>query len=105
MEEEFAALYNRFDLTLAPKFVYDIPVCRPMGIYLSPCISFDYNVSTCENCRTIHSADLQFGAAGKLIINNRIMVWFQPTNFDLLISPNRGLAARYEVMLGGAVTF
>ena len=32
LEEEFASRYDLFGLTLAPKFVYDIPVCRRMGI-------------------------------------------------------------------------
>lgn len=104
LEEEFASRYDRFGLTIAPKFVYDIPVYRPMGIYVSPSVSFGYHLFTCENCRVDHAADLQFGVTAKLILNDRMMVWFQPTNFDLLISSSQ-LGARYEMLIGGGVTF
>lgn len=117
-----------FGFNIAPKFTYDIRVKQGLGLYISPSVSLGYGLQHYRfsyynglyNGANYHAANLQFGVAVKLILDDRWLVFAQLPNFDFLIGPggyyydNRGcaanncgtyFAARLDFVLGGGVTF
>ena len=118
-----------FGFNIAPKFTYDIRVKQGLGLYISPSVSLGYGLQHYRyayyngvyNGANFHAANLQFGVAVKLILDDRWLVFAQVPNFDFLIGPggyyydNRGCApgyncgtyftARLDFILGGGVTF
>jgi hypothetical protein len=130
LNEEFRGPY--FGFTIAPKFTYDIQPKRDLGLYISPSISFGYHVDH-YSARwyggapyaygyNYHAANLQFGVALKLHVNDRFIAFLQFPNFDFVIGPASYYAgyyggcpagygcgvffrARLDVMFGGGVSF
>jgi hypothetical protein len=118
-----------FGFAIAPKFTYDIRVKPGLGLYISPSISLGYALQHYRafyyqgyySGANYHAANLQFGVAVKLILDDRWLVFAQVPNFDFLIGPgnyyyyNGGcapgfncgtfFAARLDFILGGGVTF
>lgn len=110
-----------FVFALVPKFVYDIPLVRGLGLYLSPMAGLGYMMADpdctcpfgwdCGVCDSYHGLTLQFGFEGKLIIGDRGLVFFRP--FDLEIDmlyiddpvDEFGTTVRYGILFGGGVIF
>jgi hypothetical protein len=125
MNQEFAGSY--FGLNIAPKFTYDIQPKRDLGLYISPHFSLGYHLSHYNygyyngygyGGANYHAANIQTGVAIKLILDDRWLVWAQPLGFDFTMGPSNyycgvGVVgcggtyfrARYDVLLGGGVTF
>lgn len=117
-----------FGFNIAPKFTYDIRVKQGLGLYISPSVSLGYglvhyrpNYYGYYAGANYSAANLQFGVAVKLILDDRWLVFAQVPNFDFLIGPgnyyyangacaagyNCGtyFTARLDFVLGGGVTF
>jgi len=117
-----------FGFNIAPKFTYDIRVKQGLGLYISPSVSLGYglvhyrpNYYGYYAGANYSAANLQFGVAVKLILDDRWLVFAQVPNFDFLIGPgnyyyangacapgyNCGtyFTARLDFILGGGVTF
>jgi hypothetical protein len=127
LNETFNGPY--FGFAIAPKFTYDIRVKPGLGLYISPSVSLGYSLTHYRpyyyqgyySGANYHAANLQFGVAVKLMLNDRWLVFAQVPNFDFLIGPggyyyNNGVCppgagcgtyfvARLDFMLGGGVTF
>lgn len=128
LNETFSGPYVGF--VIAPKFTYDIQVKRDLGLYISPSVSLGYSVTHYRpyyydfykyGSPNYHAANLQFGVAVKLVLDDRWLVFAQLPNFDFLIGPggyyynNYGCGpgggcgtyflARFDFILGGGVTF
>ncbi len=113
-----------FNFAIAPKFTYDIRVKPGLGLYVSPSVSLGYallhhRAFYWDNrySSNYHAANLQFGVAVKLILDDRWLVFAQVPNFDFLIGPSgyycgggfgcpgTYFTARLDFILGGGVTF
>ncbi len=126
VNQEFAGQY--FGLNIAPKFTYDIQPKRDLGLYISPSFSVGYHLSHYNygyyynygyGGANYHAANMQFGVAVKLMLDDRWLVWVQTPNFDVTVGPgnyycggpaggpNCGayFRVRYDFLLGGGVTF
>lgn len=128
LNQTFAGPY--FGFSIAPKFTYDIRVKPGLGLYISPSVSLGYSLTHYRPYyydgfyanANYHAANLQFGVAVKLMLDDRWLVFAQVPNFDFLIGPgnyyygnNGGCApgyncgtyfvARLDFILGGGVTF
>ncbi len=123
LNEEFSGPY--VGLNIAPKFTYDIQVRRDLGLYISPSFSLGYHLSHTNYGyynnfgyagANYHAANIQFGVAVKLMLDDRWLVWVQTPNFNFDVGPgnyycNDGFGcgtyfrARYDFLLGGGVTF
>lgn len=126
VNQTFTGPYVGFNI--APKFTYDIRVKQGLGLYISPSVSLGYGLQHYRYAyyngyysgANYSAANLQFGVAVKLILDDRWLVFAQVPNFDFLIGPggyyndNRGCAAnncgtyftaRLDFVLGGGVTF
>ena len=104
LEQGFAN-WGMFELTMAPKFVYDIQLKPQYGFYISPSASLGYRFEHQSNGNNYHGFDMQFGIAAKLLFKDRWMLWFQPTNIDIFVGGGGWVGVRYEVLFGGGVTF
>ncbi|MEE9383246.1 MAG: hypothetical protein V3V08_07515 [Nannocystaceae bacterium] len=102
MQEGFG---NRgmFGFTIAPKFVWDIPIDAPIPVYISPSASLGFRAEHWSGSDTWYQVDMQMGIAAKLILQDRWILWVQPTNIDMLFGGGAG--ARYEFLLGAGVSF
>lgn len=127
LNETFNGPY--FGFAIAPKFTYDIRVKQGLGLYISPSVSLGYSLTHYRPYfyegnyagANYHAANLQFGVAVKLMLDDRWLVFAQVPNFDFLIGPggyyNGGngcgpgyncgtyFNARLDFILGGGVTF
>jgi hypothetical protein len=101
-------------LELGPKFLWDIPIIRNLGLYLTPSAMIGYgyeDVGCPDNFNTFVNGchgggsffDMQFGFEGKLMLADRAFVFFRPLTLDFGI--NSGFAFRWDIMSGGGVTF
>jgi hypothetical protein len=94
-------------LELGPKFLWDIPIIRNLGLYLTPSamIGYGYTGGCSDGCggRNASFFDMQFGFEGKLMLADRAFVFFRPLTLDFEI--NGGFAFRWDIMFGGGVTF
>lgn len=87
--------YQSFDFVIAPKFTYDIQPKKDLGLYISPNVSFGYELLTRRYFDNnlyyyrynYHAANLQFGVGLKLMLNDRFIVWLQFPQFDMTIGP------------------
>ena len=115
IQESFGS--NITTLELGPKFLWDIPIIRNLGLYLTPSAMIGYtyvDVSSRRVCFGYYGCysggggsasafDLQFGFEGKLMLADRAFVFFRPITADLWIRST--MAFRWDIMAGGGVTF
>lgn len=123
LNQEFSGGY--FGFSIAPKFTYDIQPKRDLGLYISPNISFGYQLMSYRPYYfgdylfryNYHAANLQFGMALKLMLDDRWIVWLQFPHFDMIIGPGYGygcggpvycpafFATRLNLLAGAGVSF
>ncbi|WAS98226.1 hypothetical protein [Nannocystis punicea] len=124
LNEEFG--YRRFGFVIAPKFTYDIQLKRDLGLYLSPNVSLGYQFMSWNYFDggyyyryPYHAANLQFGMALKLMLDDRWIVWLQFPHFDMSLGPGNRyygcggpgvycptfFVARLDLLFGGGVSF
>jgi hypothetical protein len=125
LNEEFG--YQRFGFVIAPKFTYDIQPKKDLGLYISPNVSLGYHLISHSAWYfndvyyryAYHGANLQFGVALKLILDDRWIVWLNFPQFDMTFGPSYGyncynapgaycpafFVTRLNLMLGGGVSF
>ncbi len=125
-EQEFAG--NYLGVNLLPRFAWDIPVYKPLALVISPYVGLGYHLSRYSaywyntyfgyyGSPNYHSAVLQFGVTGKLMIAQKWLVWLQFPSSEVQIGRgdyycNPGVAycptyfaARFDVLAGGGVSF
>lgn len=104
---------NVTTLQLGPKFIWDIPVVRNLGLYLTPSAMIGYGYVDAGGVCGYYGCygggggsffDLQFGFEGKLMLADRAFVFFRPFTLDFGIS-DHGLLFRWDIIVGGGVTF
>ena len=105
-----------FTIDVAPRFVWDIRIIEGLGLYLSPSGGLGFSYSTFGDCKTVAGGGqicgygnwiaFHFVAAfdGKLILDNRWLVFFRPLGLDFYAHAN-GTAMRYSLMIGGGAIF
>ncbi len=110
-------------LELGPKFLWDIPIVRNLGLYLTPsamigygyvsagggggglCYDYEGFVYPCGGGGGSGSFfDMQFGFEGKLMLADRAFVFFRPLTLDFGTDGN-AFVFRWDIMAGGGVTF
>jgi hypothetical protein len=110
LQEGFGNGFIVFEI--GPRFVWDIPVVQNLGFYLSPSLTAGYayagtsaDCGPYANCGGGASAfNLGIAFAGKLILADRGMVFFQPFGIDMGIR-GEGVSVRYDLIFGGGVIF
>ncbi len=85
------------------KFWWDIQIIKDLGIYITPFAKVGYGLLSASGYN-VHFFHSQAGAAGRLMLADRAVVFVQPVTIDLLANGD-GVAAAYEVLAGGGVTF
>jgi hypothetical protein len=120
--------YRYFDFVIAPKFTNDIQLRRDLGLYISPNVSFGYellsrrfisdtgDLGIDDHRSNYHAANLQFGVGLKLMLDDLWIVWLQFPHFDMTIGPAytdngcfgpcpRYFIARLNLLAGAGVSF
>lgn len=92
-----------FALEMGPKAWFDIQPIANLGFYLSPSVMLGFGYASASFGGSAAGFDMQFGFEGKLIINDRGLVFFRPFTLDITVGD--GTAVRWDVMFGGGVTF
>lgn len=99
---------------VGPKFVWDIPIVRGLGVYLSPSAMLGYEFASYG--RTIyirfeeeqHGLTMQFAFEAKLILGDRGLIFFRPITIDITSGEVRDewlTFVRWDLLFGGGVTF
>lgn len=105
LQESFGDNWTLF--AIAPKVWWDFQILSNMGLYVTPFLHMGYQYSSFSfagQSLGTSAFNWQFGVLGKLIINNRFYVLFQPFAIDLSHSKD-GTGARYDIQFGGGLTF
>ena len=116
IEQSFFGGY--FDYMFNPtfKFWYDIEIAD-MAIYIAPFAKAGYAFMTrpdfCRfgtvRCHAGHFANIGLGAEGRVVLNDRGMLFLRPVQVDTYLGPNdfygSVIIVSYSLMLGGGVTF
>lgn len=98
---QFGFGHDVFGFQMGPRFWWDIPVVPGLGLYLTPVAQLGYAVVS--NSHTWHFLNVQFGFEPRLVINNRGLVYFRFFTIDMFFGEE--VAARYDMMFGGGLTF
>ncbi len=89
------------------KFWWDIPVVKKYAIYLTPGVSGGYGLfsgATGFGSSVAHFFSTQATFAGRLVIKDRGIVFFQPVTIDVAANGDGALIS-YNIIAGGGVTF
>ena len=104
LEEAFGSGLFRFQI--GPKFWWDFQPSPTLGLYLAPHAKLGYGLLSATGW-TGHAFNFQFGFEGRLVLGDRGMIFFRPLTIDLLFGDwgGQSVAAVYDLMFGGGVTF
>ena len=89
------------------KFWWDIPIIDDLGVTVAPFGKAGYGLYRSDFLgftATSHFAHFQIGAAGRLSLANRAVVFIQPITFNMLANGD-GTAFAYDILVGGGVTW
>jgi hypothetical protein len=100
LSESFGSGVFRF--TVGPRFWWDIQVVDDLGLYITPDAQIGYTLYS--GFGTAHNVNLQFGAAGRLILGDRGMVFARIVAFDFNFG-DIPMILTYNLILGGGVTW
>jgi hypothetical protein len=112
---------NRFGYMLNPafKFWWDIEIAD-MAIYIAPFAKAGYAMMTRPNicsrrflgvrrCPMGHFANIGIGVEGRVVLNDRGMLFLRPVQIDTYLGPDdfygEVFIIGYSLLLGGGVTF
>lgn len=109
LEESFGN--NFFTFQIGPRFWWDIQPVAGLGLYLAPLAQLGYQVATFDDgflgrfrrSFTYHAFNMKFGFEVKLVLGDRGVVYFRPFSIDMFIQDH--FSARWDIMMGGGVTF
>ena len=90
-----------FSTAVGPRFWWDIQVVDGLGLYLTPVAQVGY--SLLSNGATNHYLHLQFGFEPRLVLSDRGVIFLRFFTMDVMFGST--VAARYDLMFGGGVTF
>lgn len=90
-----------FSTAVGPRFWWDIQVVDGLGLYLTPVAQVGY--SLLSNGSTNHYLHLQFGFEPRLVLSDRGVIFLRFFTMDVMFGST--VAARYDLMFGGGVTF
>ena len=91
-----------FALQLGPRIWYDFQPVKDLGLYLAPIFQLGWAMAS-GGGTSIHAFNMQFGFEPKLVLGDRGVIYMRFFTIDMwLRSP---VAARYDFMIGGGVTF
>jgi hypothetical protein len=86
------------------KFWYDIPIKKEYAIYLTPGVSAGYSGYYGAFGTAVHFFATQATFAGRLVIKDRGIVFFQPVTLDIQAN-GLGAFISFNIIAGGGVTF
>lgn len=101
-------------IELGPKFFWDIPIVRSIGLYLAPSgmLGFAHVTERCHARSSIcdksrSGLTVQLGVEGKLLLADRVIVTLRPFTIDLLptSADEWTIGVRYDLILGAGVIF
>jgi hypothetical protein len=101
-------------LQVGPKFVWDIPIVRGLGVYLSPSAMLGYAFVSYERTFIVrfeeeeHGLTMQFAFEAKLVLGDRGLIFFRPITIDIITGEVRDewmTFVRWDLLFGGGVTF
>jgi hypothetical protein len=100
-----------FGLQTGLKFEYDIQIVRNLAIYVSPGGSVGYHgffwEDRFDDDHSSHAIYIKPAVTGKVIFDNRWMVWLSPIGHDFIFGGpwDDDFAMRWNVRLGAGVIF
>ncbi len=105
---DFSFASEFFTMTLGPRFWYDIPIAR-MSLYVSPFARLAYTLAVLGNSAA-HFFNISFGARFKVILNNSLLLSFQPLAINMYLGgggPFSGFifSLGISLLFGVGVTF
>lgn len=99
-----------FTFEVGPQFWWDIQVIPDRAFYIAPfaqmgyaVVSVSYGTPFFGGSATAHFFNLQFGARAKVILNDRLVLYFQPFSMNMYIGDT--FAVRFDLQVGVGVTF
>lgn len=104
VQEEFLAGGTYFGLVVAPKLSWDIQLLRGRGLYLTPSLAVGYHLLAWKGFPRVHAGEVQAGAAIKVALTERLLLWLQPAVFDFIFTPGFFIP-RYDLLLGVGAAF
>jgi hypothetical protein len=93
---------SAFVFEAGPKASYDVLISDTMGVYITPSFMFGGGGSSVAGSSS-GFFDMQVALEGKMLINDRGLIFFRPVSFDMQFG--NVVAARYEIVFGGGATF
>ena len=94
-----------YTFTPAAKFWWDIEIAD-MAIYIAPFGKAGYMLGT-GGGQTVHGFNLGFGAEGRVVLDDRWMLFARPAQIDLIFGDVGGdtVTASASFFIGGGATF
>lgn len=115
IEQSYDGFYFMFNPAF--KFWYDIQIVDDLGIYVAPLAKAGYALEVCDGvrfnrfygCGTGHAFNIGFGVEGRVVFDDRWMVFFRPVQVDTFAGDfgagRDAILFNYDIMIGGMVTF
>jgi hypothetical protein len=92
-----------FVFSVAPRFWWDIQPVQGLGLYIAPFAQLGFAIASGSgDSRAFFN--MQFGVEPRLVINNRIMVFWKIMAFDINIGGDFS-PIRYDMLFGAGATF
>ena len=82
----------------------NIQIVKSLALYISPSVGFGFTATNFDRA----GLTIPFSVKGKLIIQDRWLVFFQPLGFDIMPlfgNNNSQVSVQYEMLFGGGITF
>jgi hypothetical protein len=100
---DFMARPDWFGMEVGVKFRWDIQVRRSTAFYLAPTVRTGYALFSHRGDAPSHFFNLQLGFELRMILRNRLIIFFRPLSFDIDIRDHVEVA--YDPGVGLGVTF
>jgi len=105
---------NAFVFEVLPRFVWDIPIHKELGLLLSPSAGIGYAYQHMGSgyvvTGSVSGVTVQFAFEAKLLLGRRGMIIFRPFGLDILAADYGWFvgwdnSVRWDMLLGGGVVF
>lgn len=103
VEEAFGD--NVFRLQPGVKLWWDFQPSEDLGLYVAPTVKLGYGLVTAtQGSYTAHAFNWQVGAALRMVLGDRGMVFVRPITLDSFVNDD-GIAFSWDIVAGGGLTF